>query len=223
VAKQSVKVFLFTLILAVLLLVSAGRVSWGMAWVYICVYAAGTALTTLIMLRFQPDLLTERSQAKQDAKPWDKVLAPMMAGVCPAATVVVAGIDVRFSWSPPIPVVVQIVAITVAVWAHLLLSWAMVTNNFFSAIVRIQKDRGHHVVTTGPYRYVRHPGYVEILVFALATPLILGAFWAYIPAALTLCAGIIRTMLEDAALQEELPGYKDYAIQVRYRLLPGIW
>jgi protein-S-isoprenylcysteine O-methyltransferase Ste14 len=221
--QQSIKVLLFTLVLAVLLFVSSGHIRWIMAWVYIFVYVSGSALTTMIMLHNNPDLLRERSQIKQDAKPWDRVLAPMMAGVCPAATVVVAGLDMRFGRSTPIPIAIQIAAVAVAVCAHILLSWAMVTNSFFSAIVRIQKDRGHSVVSRGPYKYIRHPGYVGILLFALATPAILNSWWAYIPVSFTLCAGIMRTTFEDKTLKEELPGYKNYANEVCYRLLPGVW
>ena len=106
---------------------------------------------------------------------------------------------------------------------HFLLTWSMMTNSFFSAVFRIQKDRGHAVVTTGPYQYVRHPGYVGIIAFGLATPLMLGTLWAFIPALFMLCISVVRTTLEDRTLREELQGYKEYATQVPYRLLPGVW
>ena len=104
-----------------------------------------------------------------------------------------------------------------------LMTWAMIVNNFFSLVVRIQKDRGHTVVSSGPYAYVRHPGYIGGILFQLATPVMLGTLWALVPAGLAACLIVIRTVLEDKTLQAELDGYKDYAARVRYRLLPGVW
>ena len=223
IVQQALKIGLFLLVLATLLFVSSGRVTWLMAWVYICVYAASTIFNSLLILPRNPALLAERIRIKKGAKKWDKVLAPLMAGLCPAITVTVAGLDIRFNWSPQIPFVLQIAAIALAVLGHLLLTWAMATNSFFSAVVRIQKDRGHTVVTSGPYRYVRHPGYVGIIVFSLATPLILDSLWAFIPALFMLCISVVRIALEEETLKKELKGYKEYTNQVRYRLLPGIW
>ncbi len=223
IVQQAVKIGLFVLVLATLLFVSSGRVTWVMAWVYIGVYAAGTILNSLLIIPRNPALLDERTRIKKDAKKWDKLLAPFMAGLCPAITVTVAGLDIRFNSSPQIPFMLQIAAIALAALGHLLLTWAMATNSFFSAIVRIQNDRGHTVVTSGPYQYVRHPGYVGIIVFALATPLILGSLWAFIPALFMLFISVVRIVLEERTLKEELKGYSDYADQVRYRLFPGIW
>jgi len=223
VSKQILKIILFILVLAILLFVSSGLITWVMAWVYICVYAAGTIINALLIIPHKPDLLIERTRIKKDAKKWDRIFAPFMAGISPAIIVIVAGLDFRFGWSPQIPFSLQIIAIAVALLGHLLLTWAMVTNNFFSAVVRIKNDRGHTVVTTGPYRYVRHPGYVGIIAFGLATPLMLGTLWAFIPALFMLCISVVRTALEDRTLKEELAGYNYYAEHVRYRLLPGIW
>jgi protein-S-isoprenylcysteine O-methyltransferase Ste14 len=99
----------------------------------------------------------------------------------------------------------------------------MAANAYFSMVVRIQEDRGHAVVTDGPYRFVRHPGYLGSILFALATPLVLGSLWAFVPCGLGAVLFIVRTALEDKTLQKELPGYREYAERVRYRLLPGIW
>jgi protein-S-isoprenylcysteine O-methyltransferase Ste14 len=106
---------------------------------------------------------------------------------------------------------------------YVLSSWALLENRFFSGVVRIQKDRGHQVVSTGPYGFVRHPGYAGALLAYLVTPVLLDSTWAFIPAVLMAGVVILRTALEDRTLQEELPGYKDYARKTRYRLLPGIW
>jgi protein-S-isoprenylcysteine O-methyltransferase Ste14 len=104
-----------------------------------------------------------------------------------------------------------------------LMTWAMAVNNYFSLVVRIQKDRGHTVVTGGPYHYVRHPGYVGGILFQLGTPLLLGSMWALIPAGLTVLLLVVRTALEDRTLLKELEGYQEYAQQTHYRLLPGLW
>jgi len=101
--------------------------------------------------------------------------------------------------------------------------WAMSANAYLSTMVRIQDDRGHQVVTTGPYRYVRHPMYVGTIFFGLCMPLFLGSWWTFVPCGLIVILFIIRTALEDRTLRDELPGYAEYAERVRYRLLPGVW
>jgi len=116
-----------------------------------------------------------------------------------------------------------VIGAIVLVLSSLFGTWAMLANRFFSAVVRIQTDRGHTVVTTGPYRFVRHPGYAAGVLGYLAMPLLLNSLWASILALLTIALIIVRTKLEDDTLQAELPGYVDYTQQTRYRLLPGVW
>jgi len=129
----------------------------------------------------------------------------------------------RWGGSPQLPLTLELVAFAVVIASYLFSTWAMVVNRFFSAVVRIQTDRGHTVVTTGPYRFVRHPGYAGGAIGYLVTPFALGALWVLIPALLTIAALVIRTALEDRTLQAELPGYAGHAQKTRYRLLPGIW
>ena len=124
---------------------------------------------------------------------------------------------------PQISVCVLAIVIAAVLGYVVIGVWSMAANAFFSMIVSIQKDRGHTVVTDGPYRYVRHPGYAGSILFTIATPLVLGSLWAFIPCGLAAALFVVRTALEDRTLQEELPGYKEYAQQTRYRLLPGIW
>ncbi|MCP4346465.1 MAG: isoprenylcysteine carboxylmethyltransferase family protein [Desulfobacterales bacterium] len=217
------KIFIMVLIMAVLLIVSSGRTDWVMAWIFISIVIVGTGINSFIMVRGNPDLIEERSRIKKDAKKWDKLLAPFMALYVPAIILLVAGLDERFGWSPEISPKVMVIALIIAILGYLLTSWALATNKFFSAIVRIQKDREHSVVSAGPYRIVRHPGYTGLMTFNIATPVILGSFWAFIPAVLTLCLTIVRTALEDKTLQDELEGYEEYARQVRYRMVPGVW
>jgi protein-S-isoprenylcysteine O-methyltransferase Ste14 len=138
-------------------------------------------------------------------------------------TWLVAGLDKRWNGSPALPLTVELGAFAIVIVGYWISVWALIANKFFSAVVRIQKERGHTVVTTGPYRFVRHPGYAGGVIAYLATPLALGTLWAYLPMGLILCALALRTALEDRTLQDELPGYAEYAARVRYRLLPGIW
>jgi len=213
---------LFTLVQVASLFISSGRLDWVRAWVYLGVYLAGMAVNALVLIPTNPELVVERAQfrGKRDL---DRVLAGVMALYGPAAICIVAGLDVRFGWSPGIPPALLVVGLAIAVLGSLLTTWAMASNRFFYGVLRIAKDRGHTVASGGPYRYVRHPGYVGAIAFDLATPLILGSLWALIPAALTTLLSVVRTVLEDKALLHELDAYQEYAERTRYRLLPGVW
>jgi protein-S-isoprenylcysteine O-methyltransferase Ste14 len=209
---------------AVILFGSSGRLDWGMAWVYVGLTTAFSLGSRIIMQRKTPELIAERGQAfdKEDTEPWDNVLMPL--GIIVAIVMlIVAGLDKRFEWSPNLPLLLHITAFIITVLGYSFGTWATLVNRFFSAVVRIQRDRGHTVVSSGPYRLIRHPAYAGTVVTSLATPLLLGSLWALIPAALAVCLLIIRTALEDRTLREELEGYHDYAARVRYRLLPGVW
>jgi protein-S-isoprenylcysteine O-methyltransferase Ste14 len=135
----------------------------------------------------------------------------------------IAGLDALFGWSPPFSLPLKILSLVIILAGYALGSYALIENRFFSGMVRIQADRGHQVVTSGPYRWMRHPGYAGALLAYLATPLFLDSGWAFLPAVLIVIVLIIRTRLEDRALQDELEGYAEYAKRVRYRLLPGVW
>jgi protein-S-isoprenylcysteine O-methyltransferase Ste14 len=154
---------------------------------------------------------------------WDRWLMPVVGLYGPLATLVVAGLDQRFQWSPSLPVSLQHMALAGVVLGYALAVWALLVNRFFSAVVRIQRDRGHFVITSGPYRCIRHPGYAGGLIASLMVPLLLTSLWALVPAGLTSIAIILRTLLEDRTLQHDLPGYKEYAQHTRFRLVPRIW
>ncbi len=218
--KGLVKVAIFMLILVAALFLSAGTLDWVMAWVYIGLVVVNSITVSLMM---DPELLAERAQPKENYKKWDLAIVIFMARVGPLLTMIVAGLNVRFAWSPQIRLGPQIAALVVLVLGLLLTDWAVVANKFFSGVVRIQEDRGHAVITGGPYRFVRHPGYAGSVLAILATPLMLSSLWALIPGGLTVVITVVRTALEDRTLQDELDGYRDYAHQVRHRLLPGIW
>ena len=219
VTKRAIQLGIVLLIFMLSLFLSAGRLDWVWAWVYIGLYVGMIAINALLIDR---ELIAERSEIGEGTKSWDRVLGGLaMLFVTPGA-LIVAGLDQRFRWSEMVPAV-QFVALACVVLGNGLTSWAMVSNKFFSTTVRIQKDREHTVVSKGPYQFVRHPGYLAFGISGLATPLMLGSWWALIASLLGVCALAARTALEDRTLREELIGYQEYAQKVRYRLLPGIW
>ncbi len=214
------KSVVYAVFLSLALFVTSGDWRWGMGWVYLAVYSINQAVLALALPR---DLLSERSKPQEGSKGWDVVLASAAALAAPIVVYIVAGFDHGKGWSGTFPPVVQIVALLVMVGGIALSDWAMAANKFFSGVIRIQGDRGHAVETGGPYRFVRHPGYVGGILHHVAAPLMLGSWWALIPGGIGALLFVIRTALEDKTLQNELPGYQAYARQTRYRLLPGIW
>ncbi len=151
------------------------------------------------------------------------MLAPLMAVSLVFPMVIVAGLDHRFNWSPEFPLWLSVVGFLFIAFGYSFAAWAFVENRFFSSVVRIQTDRGHVVCDTGPYRFVRHPGYAGNILPLFGIVLALGSVWTLIPAAVATIIAVIRIVLEDQTLQEELPGYRDYTQRVRYRLIPGIY
>jgi len=158
----------------------------------------------------------------KDTKPWDKILAPLL-GIGSILVLLVAGLDRSYGWSSPFSLIVNILALTGIVIGYAFSSWALVANRFFSGTVRIQTERGHHVVSSGPYRLIRHPGYAGGLLGYVLIPVLLDSLWAFIPAGLLAAVMVVRTALEDRTLQAELPGYAAYAQKTRCRLIPGVW
>ena len=201
---------------------SAGRIDWWPAWAAIAVWLAWFTAMDILILRFNPDLMAERLAPPKGAKTWDRAILSILR-LTQLVRYILAGLDQRYGWTGGFPLAAQIAALTVCVLSYALFAWAMASNTFFSQIVRIQSDRGHAVATDGPYRYVRHPAYVGMILFELAMSTLLASWWAIIAGGLCAILLILRTALEDRTLQAELTGYVDYARQVRYRLLPGIW
>lgn len=223
--KRSLQIGFNIIIQAVILFISSGRLDWIMAWAYIGVNAAIPVANMVILIQRSPDfkdLIAERTKTREDAKDWDRMLINIGA-LTFFAMLIAAGLDVRLGWSPQLALTIQVLALAFLVLGNGLVSWAMLSNKFFARLVSIQKDRGHTVITSGPYQFVRHPGYVGMIICSLAIPLMLSSLWALIPAGLTVCVTIVRTALEDKMLQDELDGYKEYAKRVRYRLLLGVW
>jgi protein-S-isoprenylcysteine O-methyltransferase Ste14 len=221
--RSTIRLGIGIVLLAVTLFLSSGSLHWPMAWVYLGLVIVGMSITTILLARTHPDLIEERSHIGEGVKSWDKVLARLMALGTLLPTLIIAGLDQRWGWSPTVPLCVEIVGAVLFALGTSWVSWAMVSNRFFAPVVRIQKDRGHVVVMAGPYRIVRHPRYVGIMVCGIAVPLMLGSLWALVPAGLGWVVAVVRTALEDRTLQNELEGYKGYASRVRYRLIPGVW
>jgi protein-S-isoprenylcysteine O-methyltransferase Ste14 len=214
----------FIIIIPFLPLLISWRWSWWEAWIYAIIGILGFAVSRALAARRHPDLLRERGRfAQQEGiKAWDRYLSPAVglgAGFIP----LVAGFDARFGWSPDFQPLVKTLALALILGGYVLGSYALIENRFFSGMVRIQSERGHRVISSGPYRWMRHPGYAGALLAYLGTPLFLDSLWAFLPVAIITILLFARTSLEDRTLQDELEGYREYARRVRYRLIPGVW
>jgi protein-S-isoprenylcysteine O-methyltransferase Ste14 len=214
----------FIVVIPFLPLLISQQWDWWEAWVYAIIGILGFAISRVLATRRHPDLLAERARFLQheDAKPWDKYLSPLV-GLGGGLIPLVAGLDALFDLSPPFSLPVKILALVSILAGYVLGSYALIENRFFSGMVRIQTDRGHQDVSSGLYRWVRHPGYAGALLTYLATPFFLDSKWAFLPVVFISIVLVIRTNLDDKVLQNELEGYRDYARWVRYRLLSGVW
>jgi protein-S-isoprenylcysteine O-methyltransferase Ste14 len=223
--KAAIRFFITSLLMLGILFLAAGTIRWWEAWAYVGMSMVVLISSRLVLFLKSPDLVLERSSAvnKEDVKEWDRYLMPFTALVGPLSSWIIAGLDKRFGWSPDLPNYFQVIALMVIFLGSQLGSWAMIVNRFFSSHVRIQEERGHSVVNKGPYQYIRHPGYAGGILAWLAAPVFFSSPWLVIPMVLVIIASITRTALEDKTLIEELPGYEEYAREVKYRLVPGIW
>jgi protein-S-isoprenylcysteine O-methyltransferase Ste14 len=206
----------FILLVAVVLFGAAGRIDIPMFWAYLGVLAAGSIAGIFLI---DEDLARERM------RPGGNPLGPRLYAVfllC-VAHWTVAGLDRRFHWSDTVPPALRIAALAVFAAGFAFGLWATHVNRFFSSVVRIQRERGHHVVTAGPYRWVRHPGYAGAIPAVVASGMALCSWLATALGALAVPLILWRTIFEDRILRAQLPGYAEYAQRVRWRLLPGVW
>ncbi len=213
------------LLMPPVLLISAGDPGWWQGWLNSALLVVVGLGSRMCAEKRHPGLLAERGSFGNDrnVKSWDKVLSPLMALSMSYPLFIVAGLDHRFVWSPVIPTWLNILGFTLIVPGYTFAGWALAENRFFSSVVRIQTDRGHTVCDSGPYRIVRHPGYAGNVLALPGVVLALGSVWTIVPVILALIIAVMRTALEDKALQDELPGYRDYVRRVRYRLIPGVF
>lgn len=205
------------------LFAAAGRWDWTQGWAYLALIVGGGTITDIVLWWNNPELLRRRSRFGEGTKTWDKVIL-VVFGVTSVLTMLVGALDSgRYHWSDMAPWLWSVGA-GLYVVGQVILTWSMLVNPFFEKTARIQTDRGHRVIDSGPYRYVRHPGYIATIVgLVLGSPLMLGSWWAFIPAFATAFGLVLRTFLEDRMLTLELPGYDAYANRVRYRLVPYLW
>ena len=200
----------------------AGGLDWVYGWLYLIIVTLTFVANIVYLQRVNPQLIEARMHVGSGTKRWDMVWGGIFGPIL-LATYVVAGFDaVRFGWSTMSPGW-WLLGLALFVPGNVLFTWSMGVNPFFEKTVRIQTERGHRVIDTGPYAFVRHPGYVGFFGWCLSAPLLLGSWWAFLPAALSVVGLVVRTALEDQTLRAELEGYEAYAGRVRYRLLPGIW
>lgn len=210
-----------TLVFVTIVLVSAGRFTVWQARVYAGISLA-LNLGQRMILRANPELAKERAKPGSDARPWDKALLGLGL-LLTLAMLVTAGLQLRRLGGPSLSITWFIVGFVLNLAGAFLFLWALRENRFFTAVVRIQTDRRHTVCTTGPYRVVRHPGNLGMIVGTLGFPLLFQSTWSFVPAGLAVVALLVRTHLEDVLLTNELDGYREYRTQTRFRLVPGLW
>ena len=210
-----------TVVLGLLLFLSAGTLAWERGWLFLAVFLAVTSVIILYIWRTNPDLIGARSRVRFE-KRWDFFVGSTAIAGLVAIFPVAALDDGRFHWHPE-PWWVCGVGYALLLVSMGVLTWVGAVNKFAEPAVRIQTERGHKVIDTGPYAAVRHPSYVTAVFFFSGIALSLGSLWALVPAGVATLALLVRTAWEDQTLQAELPGYKEYAQRVRYKWVPGVW
>jgi protein-S-isoprenylcysteine O-methyltransferase Ste14 len=209
-------------IMDALLFGAAGRLDWLGAWLLTGLYFLFLLLVAIWTTIKAPGLMEERSRKAANVKTWDNVIMSIYT-ILLFVLLITAGLDAgRFRWSV-MPVALQILGIVLLALSGYVIWRVIAVNYYLSRYARIQDDRGQKVVAEGPYRYVRHPMYAMFIPFMAGIAFVLGSWWALLPGGLIGVLFIIRTALEDKMLQQELPGYREYAQKVRYRLFPGVW
>ena len=204
-----------------LLFFVAGRWDYWQGWVYTIANMIILILMATLLTK-SSELVEERLNPKEGVKSWDKFYFAVTTPLYMIA-LLLGGLDARFGWTTNMPLFVYWSSVIIYLIGQAFFLWARYTNNFFSSMVRIQTDRGHTVCKEGPYRYVRHPGYVGGFLFTITVGLMLGSWWASIPQVIAALMLVWRTAREDKTLQAELPGYTEFTKQTKYRLLPGVW
>jgi protein-S-isoprenylcysteine O-methyltransferase Ste14 len=216
------RIFFGIILFSVVIFLPAGRFDWLEGWAFLVFFFTFSIALMVWGWRKDPELMKERGSIAGNVEGWDRLIMGVHTALM-LAMILVAALDAgRFGWSST-PFVVRIMGWFGLSAAAVLIWRVMAANTYLSRMVRIQEDRAQRVISTGPYRYIRHPMYVGTILFVLCTPLVLGSWWALVPGTVDAILFIIRTALEDRTLKEKLTGYEDYAGKVRYRLLPRIW
>lgn len=223
--RNWIKLIITYLLMPLVLLIIGWDLAWWQGWLYSLLFVVIGIGSRVFAEKRHPGLMAERGKfgKDQNVKRWDKVLAPLMAISLSFPLFIVAGLDHHFGWSPEFPIWLNILGLLLIIIGYTFASWAIIENRFFSSVTRIQKERGHTVCDSGPYRVVRHPGYAGNVLALPGIVMALGSVWTIIPVIVALIIAVTRTALEDKTLQEELPGYRNYVNRVRYRLIPGVF
>lgn len=209
--------------MAFIFFLSAGTLHFRNGWILYGLFFVISVVSNLILFRKNPELMSNRINLnKEGIKKWDKILMPVAIITGFHLQAVVMGLDIRFSWTP-IDIENLPAGITLYLVSFVIGSWAMIVNRHFEPNVRIQKERDHQVITDGPYKYIRHPGYTGFMLGSLGSALIIGSLAGLINTLVSTFLIILRTKLEDETLQKELTGYIQYVQKVKFRLIPGIW
>jgi len=201
----------------------AGQLTWNRGWICSVLYIGAMSACRAVLAKFNPGVLKEREETvRKDTKPFDRVFLSLLL-ILMIALPVVAGLDaVRFNWAP-LPFWTTYPGIALFVGSAILITWVLVKNPHAESSIRIQEDRGHAVIRSGPYRFVRHPMYVGLILLYISMALILGSMWTLAVAALITILLVGRTAMEEKTLRRELLGYEEYTRVTRYRLMPRIW
>lgn len=216
---KSITIFLVFIVVTFLV---AGTLTYWQGWVFNGLNILFILLTFLLLID-RKDVIKERLKPGVGIKSWDRLYYLVSTPLFFVMFIVSILDAARFSWRPTVPFLMMVLGIFLYCLGQAILLWAKRTNRFFSSVVRIQHDRNQTVCTDGPYRFIRHPGYLGGLIFTIGTPLLLGSYWGLLPAVLSVIILIWRTRLEDFTLRKELPGYTLYTTQVKYRLVPYFW
>lgn len=214
------KPFIFLIMSWIVYVLCSDRFIEPFSIIYFCLIIVNTIILSFIM---DKSLINERASIKENTNKNDIIYALIVGRIGPLLILIVSGLDNRFIWTAQFPLYVKIVSILIMIISLLLTDWAVVVNRYFSGVVRIQKERGHKVITNGPYKIVRHPGYLGTIIYSVVTPLLLNSSWGIIPAILVVIITGIRTKKEDEYLRNELKDYKEYCEKVKYKLIPYIW
>lgn len=221
--KQLLLTSIMLSVQVVVFFVSAGYLVNARAWLYFGMAFVHFVISTTVQFKLNPGLLVQRLKMKREgSKLWDEILMRLSNLSVIILIPAVAGLDFRFNWLI-LEVYFAFIGLMFVAASSVFLNWAMIVNPHFEPTVRIQKERNHKVIKSGPYSIVRHPGYLAGILFAISIPLLIGSGLAFIAVGIYVISMILRTWLEDKTLQEELEGYSEYVSQVRYRLFPGIW
>jgi len=210
------------IVIALLMFLPAGTCAWPRGWLFVLVLLGVISAVFFVLNRVNPEVIVARSKFHEGTKGWDKIMLSLYFPAMAAVLFVAALDDGRFHWFP-VEGWVCGVGYALLLIGIGIVTWAEAVNKFFEVTVRIQTDRGHEVIDSGPYAIIRHPGYIGGMLHAIGIALSLGSLWALVPASVASVVLIVRTQWEDQTLQQELNGYKEYTQKVRYKLIPRLW